>query len=284
MGRGFFPRPRAGGAVARWRRRAGVAVAALALLGCSGDPSGGSTGGGAGEGAAPVEVGGAGGAAGAGAGAGGAGGAQVAPSIESLTSDVTVVTELPITVTFFAQVTDPQGYADILGGNLNQGAAQVLGVFTPSDDAGGYQLALAIDESRGWDGNVTFLATFRDHDGNEAERSKVIQFDLGGCSQEPDYESCRACYCEADPAGCASYTSREHHHLYCGNACSQTCLAFCETVYDGQPDPTLISPLCEACEPSNDDVAAFQQSCLADIPDCFGFFVDMGHCTPRTLP
>jgi hypothetical protein len=251
-----------------------IAGAAWLALGCGSEPSSSSA-----SSASATGSGGMGGSGGIPQGEG-----PVAPLIESLTTDISVVTELPTTVIFSARVTDPQGFDDIEGGLLHQGNVQSpYGTFEAIDSEGGYQLALLIDESQPWPEMATafvFLATFRDRDGNTGERSKAIQFDMGGCSQKPDHESCRACFCAADPAGCASYTAIEYHHLHCGNVCNQDCSAFCQSVYDGQPDPQLIDGLCNACQPSNRDIGAFQDACLADIPDCFGFLVDMGHCPP----
>jgi len=203
------------------------------------------------------------------------------PKIESLTSDVALVTVYPTTVVFSAQVTDPQGEEDIVGGSLSSGAP--LGDFVSTGAPGGYQLEVVVDESLGWSdqGYVLVMATFVDEAGHVAERSTGIEMDIGGCSVAPSHQACRDCFCAADPAGCASYTAFEHEHLYCGSTCSGACDAFCQSLAGGTPDPQLIDATCAACEPSNDEVGAFEDACLGDIPDCFGFLVDVGQCPPR---
>jgi hypothetical protein len=212
------------------------------------------------------------------AGTGGAAGGE-APKVESLTSDVILVTEYPTTVVVTALVTDPQGDEDIVGGSLS--SAKHLGDFLPTGAPGGYQLELVVDESLGWSpkGYRLLVATFVDQAGHSAEGSTGIEIDLGGCSVEPDHDACRDCYCSADPAGCASYLAFAYEHLYCGSTCSGACDTFCQSL--PTPDPLLIDGDCAACEPSLDDVGVFEQACLGDIPDCFGFLVDVGQCPPR---
>ena len=189
-----------------------------------------------------------------------------------------IVTSWGTVVTFSAVVTDPQD--DLLGGDLSSGVS--YGAFEATGTAGSYELQLTIDESGDWPdgGYKLFLAVFRDRAGHSAERSTTIHFDIGGCLQKPDHESCRACFCAADPVGCDAYTIREYQYLYCGSTCSQDCGAFCDTFYANAPDPLLIQGFCQACQPSQADVDAFHDSCLADIPDCFGFLVDVGQCPP----
>jgi hypothetical protein len=209
---------------------------------------------------------------------GGAGGSE-APNVESLTTDVFLITELPTTVVVSALVTDPQGDEDIAGGSLSSGGS--LGDFVPTGAPGGYQLELVIDESLGWSphGYRVLLATFVDQAGHIAEGSTGVEMDLGGCSVAGTYDACRDCFCRADPAGCASYLAFEYEHLYCGSTCSGACDAFCQSL--PSPDPLLIDADCAGCEPSSDSVDGFQQACLNDIPDCFGFLVDVGQCPRR---
>ncbi len=229
----------------------------------------------------PIASGGGGMNAGGAADVGGAGGAATdgAPKVESVTSDVILITELPTTVVVSALVTDPQGDDDIVGGSLSSGGS--LGTFLPTGAPGGYQLELVVDESLGWSphGYRVLLATFVDQSGHIAEGSTGIEMDLTGCTVAGSYEACRECFCAADPPGCASYVSFEHQHLYCGSTCSGACDAFCQSLPNA--DPSLIDADCAACEPSNDDVGAFEQACLGDIPDCFGFLVDVGQCPRR---
>jgi hypothetical protein len=209
-------------------------------------------------------------------GAAGEGGSEVAPVIESLTTDAGVVTSWDTVVTFSAVVTDPQD--DVVGGELSSGMS--YGAFEPAGADGRYELVLTIDGSGSWPEHAykVFLAVFRDRAGHTAERTVVVHIDIGGCSEKPDHETCRACFCALDPVGCDAYTEREYQYLYCGSACSQDCGAFCETFYANAPDPQLIAGFCKACQPSQADVDAFNDSCLANIPDCFGFFVDVGQC------
>ena len=208
-------------------------------------------------------------------GAAGEGGNDVAPVIESLTTDVVVVTSWDTVVTFSAVVTDPQD--DLVGGELSSGTH--YGAFEATG-ADSYELRLTIDESGSWPdgGYKVFLAVFHDRAGHSAERTAVLHFDIGGCTQQPDHEACRACFCAADPVGCEAYTTREYEFLYCGSACTEDCSAFCDTFYANAPDPQLIQGFCKACQPSQADVDAFHDSCLADVPDCFNFLVDVGQC------
>lgn len=246
-----------------------VAVAMFAA-GCSDPPPTPSSG-----------VGGAGGAGGAHDAAGGQA-SDGAPVIESLTSDVTLVTALGGDVVFTAVVSDPQGLADIAGGRLLYAvSADGVADFIETGVPGGYQLRLTIDGSA-WpeQGYRIFLATFTDLAGHVAERSTAVEFDIGGCTTKPDRPACRACFCEAEPVGCASFTSFEYQHLYCGQSCAATCGAFCQSVSSGTPDPGLIDGACAACQPSADDVDAFEDGCLAVIPHCFEFLVDVYNC-PR---
>lgn len=242
-------------------------AAALAFAGCSdAEPT-------------PAGSGGSPGSSGAGGTTSAGGSTSEAPTVESVTSDIIKITELPTTVVVSASVTDPQGDDDVVGGSLSSGG--MLGDFVPTGVPGGYQLELVVDESLGWSpqGYRVLLATFVDQVGNVAEGSTGIEMELTGCTVAGSYDACRECFCAADPAGCASYVAFEHEHLYCGSTCSGTCDAFCQTLPN--PDPQLIDAGCAACEPSNEDVGAFEQACLGDIPDCFGFLVDVGQCPRR---
>jgi hypothetical protein len=259
--------------------RAGALVAVLVALvaaGCSDDePAGGNGAGGAESGgaggASSATQGGAGGVTGS-----GAGGAVTELTVVALESDVTLITALPATVTFLAHVADPDGPADVVGGvllPLGKG-----GTFVAVDAEGTWQLARTYGEGEINDGFHVFIARFEDLAGNVAERSVAIEVQSQGCTLRPDYQSCRDCYCEADPQGCQHYTEREYEHLYCGTSYSEACGEFCATHEAGNPDPALIDEICQRCQPSFDDTKAFEESCIADIPECFGFFVDMGNC------
>jgi hypothetical protein len=212
---------------------------------------------------------------------GGAGGEPVDPVIESVVAENPIVTSFPTTVTFAAVVSDPQGVEDIASGDLFL-VNEHLASFEATGEPGHYRAAVALNDAANWpqQGFVVLTAWFYDQAGHSAEASPTIKIEPTGCSQQPDAASCRDCFCDADPAGCASYTQREYEHLYCGSTCRQDCAAFCQTVDDGNPDPSLIMGFCAACVPSGDDQDAFESSCLADIPDCFGFLVDLGNCPP----
>ncbi|MCA9619442.1 MAG: hypothetical protein KC731_10470 [Myxococcales bacterium] len=231
----------------------------------------------AGEGGSAAS-GGLGGTGGASEHEGGQGGLDEAPVISSLTTDVLVVTSYPTTVTFTAVVTDPQGAEDLEGGTLSDGSTTVA-TFAPSGPDE-YQAQIVVDDTSDYSDNVIFVATFADLAGHLADRTVLLQVDPTGCSAQPDHASCRACFCQANPAGCAAYTQREYEYLFCGGTCSQDCSAFCQTVSDGVPDPSLIEGFCAVCMPDDADVQAFQTSCLMNVPDCFSFLVDLGDCPP----
>ncbi|HHH28996.1 MAG TPA: hypothetical protein ENK57_11720 [Polyangiaceae bacterium] len=249
----------------RWPGHCLAAVLVM-VAGCS-EPEPSATGGGG------ASVGG--GGTGGDLGTGGADDDQ-GPTIESLTTDMFKITALPTTIVVSALVTDPQGDDDIASGSLSSEVP--LGTFVPTGAPGGYQVELVIDESLGWapQGYHVLLATFVDQAGNVAERSTGLELDLTGCSVAGSYDACRDCFCMTDPAGCASYVGFEYEHLYCGATCSGACDAFCQSLPN--PDPLLIDTDCAACEPSNDDLASFEQACLGVIPECFGFLVDLGQC------
>ncbi|MEJ7729285.1 MAG: hypothetical protein WKG00_08720 [Polyangiaceae bacterium] len=261
----------------------GLAAALAVLVACGSDEASGASGN-AGDGGAGGEDSGGGGdvssAAQGGTGgstsATGAGGAVTELTIDSLESDVTIIDAFPSTVTFLAHVSDPDGPSDVEGGHLVQAGS--LGSFVAVDAVGNWELAVTFGEGDLADGFNAFYAQFEDMAGNVAERSMVLQVDSKGCVTRPDRQACRDCYCEADPPGCQHYTEREYQFLYCGSTCSDACSAFCATYDAGTPDPALIDDVCQGCNPSFDDVGAFEDSCIADIPECFSFLADVGNC------
>jgi hypothetical protein len=264
---------------------AGLAAALVLVSACGGDEASGASGsggdGGSGDGGAGGDVSsatqGGGGMAGSGAGgAGGAGGAVTELTIDSLESDVPIIHGFPTTVTFLAHVIDPDGPSDVAGGYLMQ--SKYLGDFVAVDAVGNWEVDVTFGEGDIHDGINILIARFEDKAGNFAERSVGIQVESSGCLAEPDEQSCRDCFCAADPVGCQHYTEREYQFLYCGSTCSDACSDFCATYQAGNPDPTVMDDVCKDCQPSFDDVAAFENSCLDDLPVCTGFLVDVDHC------
>jgi len=255
-------------------------AAGLALAACGGDEASGASGnagdGGAGGGGGGDVSSGAQGGTGGSTSATGAGGAITELTIDSLVSDVTIIDGFPSTVTFLAHVSDPEGPSDVVGGHLEHIGS--LGSFVAVDAVGNWELEVTFVEGDLADGIDFFYAQFHDMAGNVAERSMALQVDSKGCVTRPDRQACRDCYCEADPPGCQHYTEREYQFLYCGSTCSDPCSAFCATYEAGTPDPALIDDLCQRCNPSFDDVGAFEDSCIADIPECFSFLADVGNC------
>ena len=254
---------------------------ALTVGACSDESSGDAGSGGAAQSSSAQGTGGTGATGGEASTTGGQGGGGVVTEfvIDSLEADPVLVLGLPATVTFTAHVSHPAGPGAVVGSKLLDGAKS-LGAFAAGGASGTWTKEVTFQPGpdahrRGF---VIMFAEFEDDTGAVAERTVGLQFDATGCVAQPDLESCRACFCAADPVGCEHYLTLEYEHQYCGFTCTNACSAFCGSVITGMPDPALIDAPCDACVPDNDDVAAFEDACTADVPECFSFLVDVYSC------
>lgn len=102
-----------------------------------------------------------------------------------------------------------------------------------------------------------------------------------GCAGEADFLSCANCFCAEDQAGCGAFIDAQDEHLFCGETCETACSAYCATVASGTPDPDTIVAACDTCvdgiASGNPDIAAFQNTCLADSA-CASFLQKLQMC------
>lgn len=109
------------------------------------------------------------------------GGGEVAPTILSLTTSVGSLTQGE-SVTITAVVTDPQGIADLIGGQLQDSGGGTYGAFTTSSDEGSYSLVLSWDAigavspiTFDGEGSRSVVAVFYDQAGNEASEALTLR-------------------------------------------------------------------------------------------------------------
>lgn len=108
------------------------------------------------------------------------GGDAVAPTILSLTTNVTSLTQGE-SVTITAVVTDPQGISDLIGGQLQDSGGGTYGAFATASDEGSCSLVLSWD-AIGTVAPITFdgqdtrtvVAVFYDQAGNEASEELTL--------------------------------------------------------------------------------------------------------------
>ena len=81
--------------------------------------------------------------------------------------------------------------------------------------------------------------------------------------------------------GCTVYQTLINEHVFCGMTCLPDCAAYCQTVANGVPDPSLIDPQCDQCTNTfmggEPDLDAFLTACQSD-PSCTQFVGDPQGC------